>query len=121
MLKILIAEDEELIRKGIVLTVDWASLGCIVTAEAANGAEALEMMDQHKPDLIITDLKMPVMDGIEALKAIREYDPSAKVVMLTAAGQQSKIVEAVKSGAAEFITKPFEKEEVIRTLGEITK
>ena len=55
MLKILIAEDEELIRKGIVLTVDWASLGCIVTAEAANGAEALEMMDQHKPDLIITD------------------------------------------------------------------
>lgn len=72
MLKILIAEDEELIRKGIVLTVDWASLGCIVTAEAANGAEALEMMDQHKPDLIITDLKMPVMDGIEMLEVLRK-------------------------------------------------
>ena len=74
-----------------------------------------------EPDLVIMDITMPNMDGIEALKEIRAYDPQAKVVMLTAAGQQSKIVEAVKSGAAEFITKPFEKDEVLRTLAEITK
>ena len=62
---------------------------------------------------------MPIMDGIEALKEIIAYDSDARVIMLTAAGQQSKIVEAVKAGAAEFITKPFEKDEVIRTLVEV--
>ena len=64
MLKVLIVEDEELIRKGIVLTVDWATLDCVVVGEAANGAEGLEKAETCDPDLIITDLKMPQMDGI---------------------------------------------------------
>ena len=89
--------------------------------EALNGAEGVEKYKQYQPAVCTMDITMPVMDGIEALKEIRAFDSNAKVVMLTAAGQQSKIVEAVKSGAAEFITKPFEKEEVLRTLAEITK
>lgn len=107
MLKILIAEDEELIRKGIVLTVDWASLGCIVTAEAANGAEALEMMDQHKPDLIITDLKMPVMDGIEMLEVLRKRGDQTPVIILTAYDSFDYARSALRLGAVDYLLKPF--------------
>ena len=67
MLKVLVVEDEELIRKGIVLTVDWAAMDCVVVGEAANGAEGLKMAEECDPELIITDLKMPQMDGIEML------------------------------------------------------
>ena len=72
MLKVLIVEDEELIRKGIVLTVDWAALDCVVVGEAANGLEGLEQVSRCDPDLIITDLKMPQMDGIEMLERLRQ-------------------------------------------------
>ena len=65
MLKVLIVEDEELIRKGIALTVDWATLDCVVVGEAANGLQALEAVERYAPSLIITELKMPVMDRQE--------------------------------------------------------
>ena len=69
MLKVLVVEDEEMIRKGIVLAVDWAALDCVVVGEAANGLQALEAVERYAPSLIITDLKMPVMDGLEMLPA----------------------------------------------------
>ena len=72
MLKVLIVEDEEMIRKGIVLTVDWAALDCVVVGEAANGVQGLEAARRLEPSLIITDLKMPQMDGIEMLTALRK-------------------------------------------------
>ena len=68
MLRVLVVEDEEMIRKGIVLTVDWTALDCVVVGEAANGAQGLEAARRLKPNLIITDLKMPQMDGIEMLR-----------------------------------------------------
>ena len=77
MLKVLIVEDEELIRKGIVLTVDWAALDCVVVGEAANGAEGLEKAEKCDPDLIITDLKMPQM----ALKCWNGSDRQEKPLM----------------------------------------
>ncbi|MBQ8038734.1 MAG: response regulator [Lachnospiraceae bacterium] len=117
--KVLIVDDSRTSRK--ILRAVLEEAGYNVVDEALNGAEGVEKYKQHQPAVCTMDITMPVMDGIEALKVIREFDPNAKVVMLTAAGQQSKIVEAVKSGAAEFITKPFEKDEVIRTLAEITK
>lgn len=117
--KVLIVDDSRTSRK--ILRAVLEEAGYTVADEALNGAEGVEKYKQIKPALCTMDITMPVMDGIEALKAIREFDPDAKVVMLTAAGQQSKIVEAVKAGAAEFITKPFEKDEVIRTLSEIIK
>lgn len=117
--KVLIVDDSRTSRK--ILRAVLEEAGYNVVDEALNGAEGIEKYKQHQPAVCTMDITMPVMDGIEALKEIRAFDPNAKVVMLTAAGQQSKIVEAVKSGAAEFITKPFEKEEVLRTLAEITK
>ena len=84
MLKVLIVEDEELIRKGIALTVDWATLDCVVVGEAANGAEGLEKAEKCDPDLIITDLKMPQMDGIEMLEKLRGMGKNTYVIILTA-------------------------------------
>ena len=84
MLKVLVVEDEELIRKGIILTVDWASLDCVVVGEAANGEEALEAVERFRPSLIITDLKMPRMDGIELLGRLREEVSGAYVFILSA-------------------------------------
>ena len=84
MLKVLVVEDEEMIRKGIVLAVDWAALDCVVVGEAANGAEALEAVDRLNPSLIITDLKMPQMDGLEMLRRLRERGNNVYVIILTA-------------------------------------
>ena len=74
------------------------------------------ILSQTKPEITTLDITMPVMDGLEALKNIKEFDSSAKVIMVTAAGQQNKMVEAIKLGANEFVTKPFEKETIIKLI-----
>ena len=84
MLKVLIVEDEEMIRKGIVLTVDWAAMDCVVVGEASNGLEALDAVRRYDPSLIITDLKMPQMDGIEMVTRLRQAGNNAYVIILTA-------------------------------------
>ncbi len=68
MLRILIAEDEDMIRKGLVYTTDWLSMDCVVVAEAANGQEGYEKILEFRPDVVITDICMPFMDGIEMIK-----------------------------------------------------
>lgn len=93
--------------------------GYSVIAEATNGREAVEIFHDNFPDLITLDITMPEMDGVECLKRILDIDPDQKVVMITAAGQQSKVVEALKLGAKQFITKPFEKDVVLRSIREV--
>ena len=107
MLKVLIVEDEELIRKGIVLTVDWAALDCLVVGEAANGAEGLEQAARCNPDLIITDLKMPQMDGIEMLEKLRGMGKNTYVIILTAYDSFSYIQAALRLEAVDYLLKPF--------------
>jgi two-component system chemotaxis response regulator CheY len=86
--------------------------------EAANGREAVTAYQTQKPDAVLMDITMPEMDGLEALRAIRSVDPEARVAMLTAMGQQAIVIEAIKSGARDFVVKPFERE---RVLAAITK
>ena len=107
MLKVLIVEDEEMIRKGIVLTVDWAALDCVVVGEAANGVQGLEAARRLEPSLIITDLKMPQMDGIEMLKALRAEGCKAYVIILTAYDHFSYAQSALRLGAVDYLLKPF--------------
>ena len=119
MLKVLVVEDEELIRKGIILTVDWASLDCMVVGEAANGEEALEAVERFHPSLIITDLKMPRMDGIELLHRLREQGNRAYVIILTAYDSFTYAQSALRLGAVDFLLKPFhdgDLEQAIRNL-----
>lgn len=107
MLKVLVVEDEEIIRKGIVLAVDWAALDCAVVAEASNGQEGLEKAREVSPDLIITDLKMPKMDGLEMLENLRQGGCQAYVIILTAYDSFPYAQRAIRLGAVDFLLKPF--------------
>ena len=107
MLKVLIVEDEEMIRKGIVLTVDWAVLDCVVVGEATNGVQGLEAARRLEPSLIITDLKMPQMDGIEMLTALRAEGCTAYVIILTAYDNFAYAQSALRLGAVDYLLKPF--------------
>lgn len=93
--------------------------GFDVIDEAANGEEGYLKYKQLQPDIVTMDITMPVMDGIESLTLIKKANPDAKVVMITAAGQKEKMVEALKRGADEFITKPFDETEVLNALKHI--
>lgn len=107
MLKVLVVEDEELIRQGIVLGTDWAQLNCAVVGQAANGQEGLEQARALKPDLIITDIKMPKLDGIEMVRALREEGNQVKVIILTAYDSFPYAQSALRLGAVDYILKPF--------------
>ncbi len=84
--------------------------------EATDGAEAVEKYDELKPDLVIMDITMPNMDGLEALKAIKAKDANALVVMCSAMGQEAMVIDALKSGAKDFIVKPFKPDRLIKTV-----
>lgn len=111
MAKILIVDDSRTSRK--ILRNLLEEQGYEVK-EAANGAEGVRLYKEEKADVVTMDITMPVMDGLEALEEIRSFDSDARVIMVTAAGQESKIVKAVKLGAAEFLTKPFDKDKILK-------
>ena len=84
-----------------------------------NGADGVEKYNSLKPDLVTMDITMPEMDGISALKAIKQSDPAAKVIMCSAMGQQAMVVEAIQAGARDFIVKPFQKERVLEAIKKV--
>lgn len=106
MTRILVVDDSRTSRK--ILRGILENTGYEVVGEATNGQEGYDSYVELKPDVVTMDITMPVLDGIEALKKIKGDYPEAKVVMVTAAGQKTKLVEAVKSGADEFVAKPFD-------------
>ena len=116
MAKILVVDDAEFLRVRIskMLSGDGHEI-----LQAENGLKAVAVYKANKPDLVLMDITMPEMDGLTALKEIRAYDPKAKVVMLTALGQESVVLEAIKSGARDFVVKPFERERVLGAIAKI--
>ena len=92
-----------------------------VVCESTNGEEAYLNYKEHKPDVVTMDITMPKMDGIEALSLIRKEDAEAKIIMVSASGQREKMVDALKRGADDFVTKPFDEEKVIHTLKDVLK
>lgn len=105
MAKIMIVDDAAFMRMMIKNTLTKNGYSDFV--EAQDGAEAVAKYDAEKPDLVFMDITMPNMDGLQALKKIKENNPDAKIVMCTAMGQQSMVVDAIKAGAKDFIVKPF--------------
>ncbi len=117
MASILIVDDSRTSRK--ILKGILESEGYEVVGEATNGQEGYERYVELKPDVVTMDITMPVLDGIEALKKIKGEYPDAKVVMVTAAGQKTKMVEAVQNGANEFVSKPFEAEQLKKIIDKV--
>lgn len=115
--RVLVVDDSALIRKILIKLL--SENGYNVVGEATNGAEGVELYKEVKPDLVTLDITMPVMDGVEALKNIKEFDPDSKVAMISAAGQKDKLMEALKCGAELFITKPFSEPDVLKSLKSI--
>ena len=117
MARILIVDDAAFMR--MMLKDILTKGGFEIAGEAADGVEAVAKYNELKPDLVTLDITMPNMDGTDALKEIKAYDPNAKVIMITAAGQQNKVIEALKLGAERFITKPFDKDEILKNIEEV--
>ncbi len=111
MAKIMIVDDNAFMRNTIKGVLTQA--GFDIAAEAADGVEAVSTYPNAKPDLVTMDITMPNMDGVEALKELLKQDPGAKVVMVSAMGQESLVVEAVTAGAVDFVVKPFEPDRVV--------
>ena len=114
---ILIRDDAAFMRMMIkdILTKN----GYNVVGEAENGKVAVDKYTELKPDLVLMDITMPEMDGIESLKAIRAKDPNACVIMCSAMGQQAMVIEAIQSGAKDFIVKPFQAERVLEAVKKV--
>lgn len=117
MSKILIVDDAAFMRMMIkdILTKN----GFEVVGEAENGAKAIEKYSELKPDLVVMDITMPEVDGIQAVKEIRKFDASAKIVMCSAMGQQAMVIEAIQAGAKDFIVKPFQADRVIEAVKKV--
>lgn len=117
MAKILVVDDAAFMRMMVKDTL--AKGGYTDLAEAADGLQAVEKYKEITPDLVIMDITMPNMDGLEALKAIKAFDANATVVMCSAMGQESMVIDAIKSGAKDFIVKPFKPDRILKTVSGI--
>ena len=111
---ILIVDDAAFMRMMIKNIV--TKHGYEVVGEAENGKVALELYKQKKPDLVTMDITMPEMGGIEGVKAIRAYDPNANIIICSAMGQQSMVMEAIQAGAKDFIVKPFQQDRILQAI-----
>ena len=117
-LRIMIVDDALFMRN--ILKDICVRAGFEVVAEADNGETALEMYREHRPELVTMDIVMPKRSGIEALQDIMAEDPQARVVMVSALGQDLLVLEAVESGARDFIVKPFKEEKVLDVVRRVT-
>lgn len=115
--KVLIVDDAAFMR--MMLREILTKNGFEVVGEAASGRDAIEKYEQLKPDLVTLDISMPEMDGISAAKEILARDSKARIVMVSAMGQQAMVVEAIRCGAADFIVKPFQSDQVLDTIAKV--
>ncbi|MFB6186685.1 MAG: chemotaxis protein CheY [Halobacteriaceae archaeon] len=115
---VLLVDDSEFMRNLLreILEEDHDIVG-----EAENGVEAVNLYEEHQPDLVMMDIVMPIQNGIEATAEIKSTDPDAAVVMVTSVGQEEKMKEAVKAGADGYITKPFQKPNVLDEIDSIVE
>ena len=117
MTRVLIVDDAAFMR--MMIKDILQKNGFEVIGEASNGIEAVDLYKKEKPDVVTMDITMPDMDGIEAVKEIKSFDPAAKVIMCSAMGQQSMVMDAIKSGAKDFIVKPFQADRVLEAIRKV--
>ncbi len=115
--RVLLADDALFMREMIREIIEPD--GFEVVAEASDGVEAVDQFRKHQPDIVTMDIVMPRLSGIDAVEQIIQLDPSAKIVMCSALGQEALVMEALKAGASDFVVKPFKPEDVLGTLAKV--
>ena len=115
MLKIIIVEDEEFIRKGLVYTIDWLSMGCVVVADAGDGQDGLEKIISFQPDVVITDIRMPGMDGIEMIRQASEQADFVCII-LTSYAEFEYAKKAIQLKVFEYLVKPVDEDKIKKTM-----
>ena len=119
MARILIVDDSMISRAG--LREILLNAGHEIAGEAANGEEAYAIYNESNPDIVTMDITMPVMNGMESLRKIRQSHPDAKVIMITALSQTSKVLESLSLGAMQYITKPFDARKIVNIIDDVLK
>ncbi|HHX60409.1 MAG TPA: response regulator [Epulopiscium sp.] len=119
MIKVLIVEDEDLIRKGLAYTIDWSKMGCTIVGEAANGQEGIEKIKELSPDLVITDIRMPIMDGLEMLQGFKKRD--FEVIIITGYGEFDYAKKAIHLNVFDYLLKPVDENKLCEIITEVVK
>lgn len=117
MIRVLIADDTQFMRANLRLILERNKMK--VVGEADNGIKVVKLYEELKPDVVTMDITMPGIDGIEAVRQIRKIDPNAKIIMVTALGQEMFVREAILAGAKNFIVKPFKEEKLIEVINKV--
>ncbi len=117
--KVVIVEDEDLLRNGLIKVIPWEKLGFTVAGEADNGKEGLELVLKLQPEVVLTDIRMAQMDGLTMAEKIHEWDPKIRIVFISGYDEFDYARRALKVGAAEYILKPIQIEQVEKILKEL--
>lgn len=119
MIRVLIVEDEEIIRKGLINTIDWIEKDCNIVGEAINGLDGLEKIRELKPDLVITDIKMPNLNGLEMIKRCQSENIVFESILLTSYGEFEYAKEGINIGVVEYLLKPLDEELLYKALDKV--
>jgi two-component system, NarL family, response regulator len=120
IIKVMIADDHHIVRDGLAMMLATQN-DMKVVAEAENGEEAIELYEQHKPDVVLMDLTMPVRDGLEAIVEIRKNHPQARIIVLTTYDRDEDMYRAVQAGAASYLLKASRRNEVLNAIRAVHK
>lgn len=121
MYTVYLADDEQLIREGLAQTIPWESLGLQLIGTAEDGRQALKEIREKKPDIVLTDIRMPYLDGLDLIGKIREVHPDCRVVIITGHGEFSYAKTAIQLGVSDFVLKPIDITALCRTLSRLKK
>lgn len=119
MHKVVIVEDEKRVRQEIVMETDWTGINCIVMGEAADGGEGIGIIRKCRPDIVITDIRMPILTGIEMIRKVQEEGLDPKVIFLTACDDFPHARQALRLGAADYLLKPFSKGQIEAAVSDV--
>lgn len=121
MYKVIVVEDETITRRGIVLTVNWSELHCVLAGEAANGEEGAALIERISPDIVITDVKMPRLDGVEMISRLRQKGNQSKFIILTAHSDFKYAQSALRMGVSDYLLKPLQDGDLESAIAKLTK
>ena len=116
MYRVIIADDEPVIRRGLRETIEWDALGLEIAGEAADGTEALELIREIRPEILITDIRMPEMDGIQLIREVRELEMNVKITILSGYSDYDYLKAAIRLGVDNYLLKPIDNDELIANL-----